>query len=166
MDWSATKLDSQRLAAKLNISKGQQTRTYPWPSVRHISSLRKPLICATNRSSAARSPRLTSLPRSTGSVELVAEIPRYGPCHGPETQETSRQRPRQLAPSQSASASCRVLSRHLAHHSRCRPPSAPRKAPADRPQPPVYPNSSPDYRACNSLTPLPLSSRRPSVDSG
>ena len=33
-------------------------------------------------------------------------------------------------------------------------------------QPPVYPNSSPDHRACNSLTPLPLSSRRPSVDSG
>ena len=33
-------------------------------------------------------------------------------------------------------------------------------------QPPVYPNSSPDHRPCNSLTPLPLSSRRPSVDSG
>ena len=33
-------------------------------------------------------------------------------------------------------------------------------------QPPVYPNSSPDHRACNSLTPRPLSSRRPSVDSG
>ena len=33
-------------------------------------------------------------------------------------------------------------------------------------QPPVYTNSSPDHRACNSLTPLPLSSRRPSVDSG
>ncbi len=31
---------------------------------------------------------------------------------------------------------------------------------------PVYPNSSPDHRACNSLTHLPLSSRRPSVDSG
>ena len=30
---------------------------------------------------------------------------------------------------------------------------------------PVYPISSPDHRACNSLTPLPLSSRRPSVDS-
>ena len=33
-------------------------------------------------------------------------------------------------------------------------------------QPPVYPNSSPDHRACNSLTPLPLSSRRPSVSIG
>ena len=31
---------------------------------------------------------------------------------------------------------------------------------------PVYPNSSPDHRACNSLTPLPLFSRRPSVSIG
>ena len=30
-------------------------------------------------------------------------------------------------------ASCRVLSRHLARHSHCRPPSVPPKAPADRP---------------------------------
>ena len=37
------------------------------------------------------------------------------------------QRPRKLAPAQSASASCRVLSRHLAQHSHCRPPSAPPK---------------------------------------
>ena len=33
-------------------------------------------------------------------------------------------------------------------------------------QPPVYPNSSPDHRTSNSLTPLPLSSRRPSVSIG
>ena len=32
--------------------------------------------------------------------------------------------------------------------------------------PPVYPNSSPDHRACNSLTPFHCPSRRPSVDSG
>ena len=31
---------------------------------------------------------------------------------------------------------------------------------------PFYPNSSPDYRFCNFLTPLPLSSRRPSVSIG
>ena len=43
------------------------------------------------------------------------------------------QRPRKLAPAQSASASCRVLSRHLARHSHCRPPSVPPKAPTDRP---------------------------------
>ena len=43
------------------------------------------------------------------------------------------QRPRKLAPARSASASCRVLSRHLARHSHCRPPSVPPKAPADRP---------------------------------
>ena len=33
-------------------------------------------------------------------------------------------------------------------------------------QPPVYPNSSPDHRACNSLTPPPLSSRPPSGSIG
>ena len=45
-------------------------------------------------------------------------------------------------------------------------PSAPTKAPGDRRQLPIYPNSSTHHRACNSLTPLPLSSRRLSVDSG
>ena len=35
------------------------------------------------------------------------------------------QRPLKLALAQSASASCRVLSRHLARHSHCKPPSAP-----------------------------------------
>ena len=42
----------------------------------------------------------------------------------------------------------------------------PPKPPADRRQPPIYPNSSPDHRVCYFLTPLPVSSRRPSVDSG
>ena len=65
------------------------------------------------------------------------------------------QRPRQLAPVRSASASCRVLSRHLAHHTHCRPPSAPLKAPADRRQPPIYANSSPDHPRL--LLPLPPS---------
>ena len=46
------------------------------------------------------------------------------------------QRPRQLAPVRSAGASCRVLSRHLPHHSHCRPPSVPPKS-ACRP-PPTY----------------------------
>ena len=64
------------------------------------------------------------------------------------------QRPRQLAPVRSASASCRVLSRHLAHHSHCRPPSAPPKLPADRRQPLIYQNSSPDHpRLLLPLTP-------------
>ena len=51
----------------------------------------------------------------------------------------------------------------------CRQPPAPPKAPADRRQPPVYPNSSPDHRACNSLTPChcPHAVHAcPSVDSG
>ena len=43
------------------------------------------------------------------------------------------QRPRQLAPVQSASTSHRVLTRHFAHYSHCNPLSAPPKAPADRP---------------------------------
>ena len=76
------------------------------------------------------------------------------------------ERPPKLTPSRSASASCHVLSCHLALHSHCRPPPAPPKAPADRRQPPIYPNSSPDHRACNSLTLLPVSSRRPSVSIG
>ena len=54
----------------------------------------------------------------------------------------------------SASASCRVLSCHLARHSHCRPPSVPPKRQQTARQPPVYPNSSPDHRACNSLTPF------------
>ena len=37
---------------------------------------------------------------------------------------------------------------------------------AARRQSPIYPNSSPDRRVCNFFTPLPLSLRRPSVDSG
>ena len=91
--------------------------------------------------------------------------------HCPNVRSNVRptERPRQLAPSRSASPSRRVLSRHFAHHSHCRPPSAPPKAPADRRQPPVYPNSSPDHRACNSLTPLPCPRAVhpcPSVDSG
>ena len=79
------------------------------------------------------------------------------------------QRPRKLAPAQSASASCRVLSRHLARHSHCRPPSVPPKAPADRPPTSRLPNSSPDHRACNSLTPFRCPHAVhpcPSVDSG
>ena len=73
------------------------------------------------------------------------------------------QRPLQLAPVRSASASCRVLSRHLAHHTHCRPPSASPKAPADRRQPPIYPNSSPDHPRLLLPLPLPVSSPRPSL---
>ena len=51
--------------------------------------------------------------------------------------------PPQLAPSRSASASCRVLSCHLVRHSHCRPPSVPPKAPADRPPTSRLPNSEP-----------------------
>ena len=62
---------------------------------------------------------------SHSTPSLTAPVP-------PLTRQPT-QRPRKLAPAQSASASCRVLSRHLALHSHCRPPSVPPKAPADRP---------------------------------
>ena len=46
--------------------------------------------------------------------------------HRPDVRPTER--PRQLAPSRSATASCCVLSRHFGHHRHCRPPSAPPKS--------------------------------------
>ena len=102
--------------------------------------------------------------------ETRSAAPWHGcaPCHSqPDgARPPLTQRSRQLAPVRFVSASCRALSRHLAHHSHCRSPSAPPKTPPDRHQPPIYPNSSPDRRVCNFLTPLPVSSRRPSVDSG
>ena len=65
--------------------------------------------------------------------------------HRPDVRPTER--PRQLAPSRSATASCCVLSRHFGHHRHCRPPSAPPKAPTDRPPisclPEFRPGSSP-----------------------
>ena len=80
------------------------------------------------------------------------------------------QRPRQLAPIRSASASYRVLSRHLAHHSHCRPPSAPPKAPCRPPPTPHLPEfeprpstsvtSSPHFQCPHPVHPC------PSVDSG
>ncbi len=83
----------------------------------------------------------------------------------PLTRQPS-QRPRKLALAQSASASCRVLSRHLARHSHCKPPSAPPKAPADRPPTSRIPKFEPGLSRLYSLTPLPLSSRCPSVSIG
>ena len=65
------------------------------------------------------------------------------------------QRPCKLAPAQSASASCRVLSRHLARHSHCRPPSVPPKAPADRPPTSRLPKFEPG--SSRLLTPSPPS---------
>ena len=78
--------------------------------------------------------------------------------------------PRQLAPSRSPRAPLTVsyptisLTPASAGRQRC-----PEKRLQIALQLPVYPNSSPDHRACNSLTPLPLSSpvyRCPPVDSG
>ena len=55
--------------------------------------------------------------------------PDSAPCHSqPDgARPPLTQRPRQLAPLRSASASCRVLSRHLAHHSHCRAHRRPQK---------------------------------------
>ena len=74
-----------------------------------------------------------------GKPSSIVPWPDCAPCHSlpdgarPPLTRQPTQRPRKLAPAQSASASCRVLSRHLALHSHCRPPSVPPKAPADRP---------------------------------
>ena len=62
--------------------------------------------------------------------------------------------PRKLAPPWSASGSFRVLCPHLAPRAHRRPPSAPPRAPAGRPATSRLPESSPDNRACNSLTPF------------
>ncbi len=115
------------------------------------------------RAASQRSPRLWALEGGAVSADLSPgqQHPNWPIFSAPLTE-----RPRKLAPVRSASASCRVLSRHLAHHSHCRPPSAPPKAPADRRQPPIYPNSSPDHRVYYFLIPLPVSSRRTSVSIG
>ena len=79
------------------------------------------------------------------------------------------ERPRKLAPVRSASASCRVLSRHLPHHSHCKPPSAPPKAPATAANLPstrirartiASVTSSPSFQCPHAVHPC------PSVDSG
>ena len=87
-----------------------------------------------------RSARPCSFPRAgPGRGSSAAPWPDCEPFHSqpdgarPPLTRQPTQRPRKLAPAQSASASCRVLSRHLARHSHCRPPSGPPKAPADRP---------------------------------
>ena len=59
-----------------------------------------------------------------------------------------------LAPARYASASCRVLFCRLALPNVYRRPQGPPKAPEDRRQPQIYPNSSPDHRVCNFFTPL------------
>ena len=74
-----------------------------------------------------------------GKPSSAAPWPGCKPFHSqpdgarPPLTRQPTQRPRKLAPAQSASASCRVLSRHLPRHSHCKPPSAPPKAPTDRP---------------------------------
>ena len=61
-----------------------------------------------------------STPSLTAPVPPLTRLPTQRPC--------------KVAPAQSLRApTCRVLSRHLALHSHCRPPSVPPKAPADRP---------------------------------
>ena len=84
-------------------------------------------------------PRRWHLPRRWRRSSSAAPWPGCEPFHSepdgarPPLTRQPTQRPRKLAPGQSASASCRVLSRHLARHSHCRPPSVPPKAPADLP---------------------------------
>ena len=100
------------------------------------------------------SPHFDEEPTIGASSSSAAPWPGCEPFHSqPDgARPPLTQRPRQLAPVRSASASCRVLSRHLPHHSHCKPPSAPPKAPADRRQPPVSPKRA---RAIAPVTPSP-----------
>ncbi len=165
--WLAVQVMAHNLARwTARIGLGQQIVT--------TKTLRRRVFALAGRiTRSARRITLHLAQRWPWKPSSVAPWPDCEPFHSqpdcarpPLTRHPANRTPRQLAPVRSASASCRVLSRHPTHHSHCKPPSAPPTAPADRRQPPVYPNSSPDHRACNFLTPLPLSSRRPSVSTG
>ena len=89
-----------------------------------------------------------------GKPNSVAPWPDCEPFHsrpdgavGDRATHRTTECPRKLAPPWSASGSFRVLCPHLA-------PRAHRRAPAGRPATSRLPESSPDNRACNSLTPF------------
>ena len=84
--------------------------------------------------SARRLPPCIFPSAGPGRSSSAAPWPGCQPFHSqpdgarPPLTRRPTQRPRKLAPAQSASASCHVLlSRHLARHSHCRPPSVPPK---------------------------------------
>ena len=96
-----------------------------------------------------------------GKPNSVAPWPDCEPFHsrldgavGDRAAHRTTECPRKLAPPWSASGSFRVLCPHLAPRAHRRPPSAPPRAPAGRPATSRLPESSPDNRACNSLTPF------------
>ena len=96
-----------------------------------------------------------------GKPNSVAPWPDCEPFHsrldgavGDRATHRTTECPRKLAPPWSASGSFRVLCPHLAPRAHRRPPSAPPRAPAGRPATSRLPESSPDNRACNSLTPF------------
>ena len=96
-----------------------------------------------------------------GNPIQVAPWPDCEPFHsrldgavGDRATHRTTEGPRKLAPPWSASGSFRVLCPHLAPRAHRRPPSAPPRAPAGRPATSRLPESSPDNRACNSLTPF------------
>ena len=129
--WLAVQVMAHNLARwTARIGLGQQIVT--------TKTLRRRAFALAGR--ITRSARPCSFPRAgPGRSSSAAPWPDCEPFHSqpdgarPPLTRQPTQRPRKLAPAQSASASCRVLSRHLARHSHCRPPSGPPKAPADRP---------------------------------
>ena len=130
--WLAVQVMAHNLARwTARIGLGQQIVT--------TKTLRRRVFALVGRiTRSAR--RLTIFPGAgPGRSSSAAPWPDCEPFHSqpdgarPPLTRQPTQRPRKLAPAQSASASCRVLSRHLARHSHCRPPSVPPKAPADRP---------------------------------
>ena len=91
--------------------------------------------------------------------ETVGRV-RYGGARGQPNVPANSRQPSPRAPLAVSYPTTSLATATTGRHRR------PQKRLQTARQPPVYPNSSPDYRACNSLAPLPLSSRRLSVDSG
>ena len=131
--WLAVQVMAHNLARwTARIGLGQQIVT--------TKTLRRRVFALAGRiTRSARRPPCIFPGAGPGRSSSAAPWPDCEPFHSqpdgarPPLTRQPTQRPRKLAPAQSASASCCVLSRHLALHSHCRPPSVPPKAPADRP---------------------------------
>ena len=131
--WLAVQVMAHNLARwTARIGLGQQIVT--------TKTLRRRVFALAGRITRSARRLTLHLPRRwPGRSSSAAPWPDCEPFHSqpdgarPPLTRQPTQRPRKLAPAQSASASCRVLSRHLPRHSHCRPPSVPPKAPADRP---------------------------------
>ena len=116
--------------AKAPSTLGTFLRSFRWGHVRQLDRVSRELLARVWKAGAGPGDAPFTIDLDSTICETYG-LAKEG-ARPPLTRQPT-QRPRKLAPAQSASASCRVLSRHLALHSHCRPPSVPPKAPADRP---------------------------------